>query len=288
MKTAIYVILLLAAIPHPLTAQYVYLSPTGGCSVDGTGCMNYFPEFYIFILSEDVSDAIGAHFYIEGDEYSQFGIENILNVELHDGVVIEGGDLFSGITLSWPEGQYTSDTLLTLEFDPDNLPILSWAAFTRDIELYRADGDTLHLDDFMFYCSHCTGMAGGTIWWQHPDTVTAAIGEQSVLDLPCIGDSGGGLSGTYLDAFDLFGWVEECTFCSVGIDCGPCPWDAQHVLVTLTIPGEVEEGTTNLIRLIPSGPCCLDDSTAVYVKAISGSGTEETSWGRMKRLLNNK
>ncbi|UCF06560.1 MAG: hypothetical protein JSV33_05910 [bacterium] len=287
MKTAIYVLLMLVAIPHPIMAQYVYLSPTGGCSIDGIGCMDGFSEFYIFIHTEVVTNAIGTSFYIEGDENSQFGIENILNVQTHEDVVIESGDLFSGITLSWPEGQYIYDTLLTVEFDPDNPPIFSWMVFTRDIELYRASGDTLHLDDFMFYCSHCTGMAEGTIWWQHPDTIKAEIGKQSVIDIPCIGNSSGGLSGTYLDAFDDLGWIDECTHCGVGIDCGPCPWDVQHVLLTISIPSDVEKGTTNKVRLIPSGPCCLDDSTSLYVTALPTIGTEKTSWGTIKKLLNN-
>jgi hypothetical protein len=284
MKTAIYAILFLLTFPHPLLAQYVYLSPTGGCSVDGTGCMDYYAQFYLFIRAEDVSNSTGASFFIEGDEYSQLGSDNILSIEAHEGVVIESGDLFSGMTLSWPEGQYTSDTLLTIALDPDNLPALGWAVFTRDIRLYRVTGNTLYPDDFMFYCSHCYGTGEDAIWWQHPDTVTAVIGKQSLIDLPCIGESPGGFSGTDLDAFDANGWIDECTHCSVGIDCGPCPWDVQHVLVAISIPNGTEEGTTDLVRLIPSGPCCMDDSTSVYVRAVSESGTARSSWGAIKHL----
>jgi len=165
------------------------------------------------------------------------------------------------------------------------MPLFQWMLFTKNIHLSIASGEPLLLDDFMFYCSHCTGMAGGTIWWQHADTISAAIGQQTTLDLPCIGESGGGFSGTDLEAYDELGWVDDCVHCSVPIICGACPWNITNVLVSISIPEGVEEGTVNRLRMLPIGPCCLDDSTSVYVKAIDVSGTEESSWGSIKRLI---
>lgn len=285
MRAAICWMLFLLAVPIPLAAQHVYSSPIDGCSIDGIGCLDGLSEFYVFIRTEGVPNSKGTYFYIEGDEYSQFGGNNVLSVEPHEGVVIEGGDLFSGMTLSWPVGQYTSDTLLTIRLDPLNMPLFSMLVFTKDIELYTATEDTLFLDDFIFYCSHCTGLGDDFIEWQHPDTVTALMGEQTILALPCIGNSGGGFSGTDLYAYDTYGWIDECTYCSVSIDCGPCPWDVQHVLVTISIPDGIPDGTTDRVRLIPSGPCCLDDSTAIYIRAVSEVGVEESSWGAIKRLF---
>jgi hypothetical protein len=284
MRAAICWMLFMFAIPIPLAAQYVYFSPIDGCSIDGTGCLDGFTEFYVFIRSEAVSNATGTYFYIEGDEFSQFGSSNVLSVEPHDGVVIENGDLFSGMTLSWPSGQYASDTLLTVHLDPLDMPLLSNLVFTRDLEIYTTEEDTLFLDDFTFYCSLCDGLGDSFIEWQHPDTVDALIGTQTVLDIPCIGNSGGGFSGTDLEAFDAYDWITECTYCGVSIDCGPCPWDVQHVLVTISIPDGITGGTTDRVRLIPLGPCCLDDSTAFYVQAVTEVGVEESSWGEIKGL----
>ena len=202
--------------------------------------------------------------------------------------MIESGDLFSGIRLSWAEGTYVIDTLLTIKLDPDNMPLFSWRVLTKDIELYRASGESLQLDDFIFYCSHCTGLGGGTIWWQHADTLNALIGKQTLLDLPCIGNSAGGLSGTILETYDELDWISGCTHCSVSIDCGPCPWDVQNVIVHVTVPPDVDEGTIDKIRIIPAGPCCFGESTSVYVRAVPGIGTEETSWGRIKSRMKTK
>jgi hypothetical protein len=282
MRAAICWMLFLLAIPIPLNAQFVYFSPNGSCSIDGTGCLDGFSEFYVFIRAEAVLNTTGSYFYIEGDEFSQFGSNNVLSVEPHEGVVIESGDLFSGMTLSWPAGQYASDTLLTIHLDPLNMPLFSMLVFTRGIELCTASEDTLFLDDFIFYCSHCTGLGDDFIEWQHPDTIDALIGAQTVLEIPCIGHSAGGFSGTDLDVFDENGWVDECTYCSVSIDCGPCPWDVQHVLVTISIPDGITGGTTDRLRLIPSGPCCLGDSTAFYIQAVSEVSVEESSWGKIK------
>jgi hypothetical protein len=282
MRALMFLICLLLAFPISLAAQYVYFSPTGGCSLDGNGCLDGYTVFHVFIRAEDVSNTTGAHFYVEGNEFSQFGDENILSVDPHDGVVIESGDLFSGMTLSWPAGQYVSDTLLTVDLDPLEMPLLSMAVFTKDIELYTADGDTLFPDDFVFYCSLCDGLGDNIIEWLHPDTIDVLIGTQAVIEIPCIGHSAGGFSGTDLDAFDTNGWIDECTSCGVSVDCGPCPWDVQHVLVTVSIPDGITGGTTDRIRLIPTGPCCLDDSTAFSVQAVTEVGVVESSWGKIK------
>ena len=284
MRASILLMLLLFAFTIPLAAQFVYFSPTGGCSIDGNGCLDEYTVFCLFIRAEDISNTTGTYFYIEGDEFSQFGADNILSVKPHDGVVVESGDLFSGMTLSWPAGQYVSDTLLTVHLDPLDMPLLSMMVFTKDIELYTATEDTLLLDDFMFYCSLCDGLGDNIIEWMHPDTIDALIGTQTVLEIPCIGHSAGGFSGTDLEAFDTNGWIDECTDCNVSIDCGPCPWDVQHVLLTVSIPDGITGGTSSRIRMIPTGSCCLDDSTAFYIKAVTAVGVEESSWGRIKKI----
>jgi hypothetical protein len=284
MRIAIVLFLFLSAMSSSVNAQYVYLSPTGGCSVDGIDCLGWYSEFYVFLSSQGITNTVGTSFYVEGDEFSTFGPENVQSVIPHEGVVIVGGDIFSGIELSWPEGAYDSDTLLTVVLNPDNMPSFSVMVFTKNIQLFRTIGDPLALDDFVFFCSHCYG-SSASIWWQHADTLTAVIGKQTTLDLPCQGSSTGGMSGTYLEAYDELGWVDECTHCSVGVDCAPCPWNVQHVLVTVYVPEGANVGDTSKLRVIPTGPCCWDDSTSVYVKAIDEIGTEERSWGNIKSLI---
>jgi len=272
--------------PEQAHAQYLYFSPTGHCSVDGINCWQYFSEYYVFIRFPGLSDCIGASFRLESDV---FGPEDFVSVDPHMGVIIENGDLFSGITLSWPAGHYTNDTLLTIPIELNEPHSSAWnVAWTREVKIFKANGDTLYLDDVRFYCSHCYGYGGDTIRWKHPDTLVATIGKQSTLDIPCIGSSAGGLSGTYLDVVEQLNWVDGCTHCGVHVECGPCPWSIQHVYVHLSVPSETSPETHNLIRLIPSGPCCMDDSTSFYVRAVPEIGVEETSWGKLKSLFKDR
>ena len=288
MKTLIVMSILLCLIPCQILAQYVYFSPNGDCSVDGSGCMNYFSEFHIFILAQDVSDAIGASFFIEGYEPSDFGNEHISSIEPHDNVVIEYGDLFSGIMLSWPAGQYSTDTLLTMRIDLNNPPVLSMGVYTKDIRLYRSNGDTLHLDDFLFYCSYCSMPTSVWIDWFHQDTVMVQIGSSTEVSIDCLGHTNGfGLTGTAFNAFDQERWLNGCVDCSITCICATCPWDVTSVLVNVSVPDTVLPGTSDLLRLIPTGPCCLEDSTRLYLYAVPDVGTEKKSWGAIKRQVIN-
>jgi len=286
MKLGIYILLFITMLmPGRIFGQYLYFSPTGDCSADGVGCGSYFSTYYVFINVPQIADATGASFRLESEE---FGPEDFASVDPHDGVNIESGDLFSGITLSWPTGQYSNDTLLTIPIERNEPHASSMqVAWTRDIEVYIANGDTLYMEDFLFFCSHCYG-SWASIQWQHPDTFTAAIGKQTVLDISCVGSSGGGLTGTDLDVSDQLNWVDGCTQCGVACDCAPCPWDLQHVLVSISIPEDMSEGTVDFVQLTPSGPCCLEDSTSFFVKAISETGVEGSSWGKIKSLYKDR
>jgi len=286
MKLRIFILLFITMLtPSILLSQYIYFSPNGHCSSDGIGCAGYYAEYYIFLRIPNGSDCTGSSFRLESDV---FGPEDFASVDPHEGVIIENGDLFSGITLSWPVGQYTNDTLLTIPIELNEPHSDAWeVAWTREVKIFKTNGDTLYLDDVLFYCSHCYG-SGGSIWWQHPDTLTAIIGKQSILDISCIGSSGGGLQGTSIDVFEQLDWVDGCTNCSVMVNCGPCPWDIQHIYVHLSVPSDVSEGAVNLIRLVPSGMCCLDDSTSFFVKAISETGVEGSSWGKIKSLFRDR
>jgi hypothetical protein len=279
----VFVLLTLLLIPSQAAGQYLYFSPNGGCASDGVSCWVYFQTYYIFLRIPDVHDATGASFRLESEA---FGPEDFASVNAYGDVVIEGGDVFTGITLSWPSGLYDNDTLLTIpiELNEPHSDLYPWLiGRTRDIEIYTASGDTLQLDNFLFFCSHCHG-GGGGISWDRPDTVTAVIGEQTTIDISAIG-SADGVTGTHLDALDQLGWVSGCSHCSVTCVCAPCPWDVQHVLVHISIPSDVQDGTVDEVRLIPSGPCCLRDSTSFLVKAVAPIAVEKSSWGRMKNLF---
>ena len=278
------IISLILLLPLQVQGQYLYFSPTGGCSVDGIGCLEMYQKFYIFISAEDTPGINGSSFRVEADEYSDFTMDNVLSVEPHDQVTIVGGDLITGMELSWPADLYGFDTLLTVTLDPDNLPWWSWSVFTRDIVLYRESNDPLSLPDFLFYCSHCYS-GGGGFYWVNPDTMIAVIGAETIIELEALGYSSGGFSGTLFDVFDELGWYQGCIDCSCWINCGMCPWDLQTVQVRINIPPEIEQGTIDRVRVIPTGPCCMSDSTFVYVIAVPDISVENAnSWGRLKSL----
>jgi hypothetical protein len=288
MRIALAMLIVLSVIPGQIAARYVYFSPTGGCSVDGIGCMGGFLVFYVFIRAPDVQDARGARFFVEADEHSVFGNEHISSIETHENVEIEEGDLFSGITLSWPAGQYSDDTLLTVVIDPDNKPVLSMGVYTKSVQLYCSSGDTLQLDDFLFHCSHCATPTSAWIDWLHPDTVLVQIGSSGAVSIDCLGHTDGfGMTGTSFNAFDQEGWLDGCVGCSVTCLCGICPWDVTSILINVTVPDGVHPGTASLLRLLPAGPCCFEDSTSLYLYAVPDIGVETKSWGRLKRPLMN-
>lgn len=263
-------------------AQYLYFSPSPwGCSCDGVDCWRFIDTYRIILRAPSVIDAVGASFRIESELY---GPEDFASVELADGVVIESGDLFSGIRLSFPAGEYDVDTLITIHIElnpPDSYGL--GVACTREVELYRVTGDTLSLDDVWFYISHCHDV-GAWIEWTHPDTVVVPIGAPSTVDVYGLGNSLGGLTGTDLTVEDDMGWVAGCSGCSIMADCGPCPWDAKLIRVSLAVPKDTPEDTVNQLRIVPTGPCCLTSSTTLYVRAIPGVPIKPTSWGRIKSM----
>jgi hypothetical protein len=276
--------ILLSAVSFPvLGAQYLYFSPRPStCTVDGVDAWVGIDTYHIFLHSPDVVDGIGVSFRIESEAY---GPEDFVSVDPVDGVSVESGDLFSGIRLSLPGGQFVHDTLLTIHVElnePQSYGVWD-VAWTRDVQLYRATGDTLFLEDVLFYLTHCYQSATW-IQWMHPDTIGAPIATTSTIDVHCFGHSLGGFSGTDLDVFDERGWLTGCSGCGVAVDCEICPWDIQIVHLHVTIPEGTPAGTADKIRIIPTGPCCLGDSTEVYVRAMPSVAVEESSWGTIKAL----
>ena len=262
-------------------AQYLFFSPNGSCSSDGTGCWAAYQTYYVFLKAPEVPGAAGARFRLESQV---FGPEDFAAVTPAPGVTIEGGDLFSGIELSWPPGSYTNDTLLTISIALNPPDDNGWiVGYTRDIELDWAGGsDPIALEDFLFDCSHCSSWDRWIVW-NHADTVAAPAGAQSSVDIECVGYSTGGFSGTNFDVDDEMGWVTNCTNCGVAFLCSPCPWDVTHVGIHLDIPAEVPDGAVSRVRILPTS--ALGDSTAFYVRAASPTPVEKTSWGSLKAIF---
>jgi hypothetical protein len=284
MKTfiAISIFISFVILPSDGICQYIYFSSNGNCALDGTDCWDFIDTYYIFINTPDVDDAIGAYFLFDSEVY---GPEDISTVNSHDNVQIQSGDLFSGLHLTWPSGQYSNDTLLTISVDMNEPhPVAPFiVGRTKFIELYRANGDTLALDSVSFICSHCYS---SLIWvlWDHPDTTNAFIGGQTAIEIRGRGHSTGGLAHCGFFISDEQGWIAPGLSCGVFCYCPPCPWDDTRILLNVIIPDGVPYGTMNKIRIIPVGPSCMDDSSFFYVKADSTSPVAETSWGVIKSL----
>jgi hypothetical protein len=224
---------------------------------------------------------VGASFRLESEVY---GPEDFVSVEPAAGVVIEAGDLFSGIQLSFPAGRYEADTLMTIHVEPNPPdPTGIGIACTRDVRLYRQGGEMVSLDDVWFYMTHCY-QSGAWIEWTHPDTVSAPIGAATTVDVYGLGNSLGGLTGTGLRIEDDMGWIVSAPGGSIMADCGPCPWQAQLVRISVAVPKETPTGTVNELRVVPTGPCCLNSLATVYVRAVPGVPVESSSWGRIKSM----
>jgi hypothetical protein len=265
-------------------AQYLYFSPNAWtCSCDGVGCWRAIDTYRIILRAPDVSDAVGVSFRIESEAY---GPEDFVKVDPADGVMIESGDLFSGVRLSFPAGRFDADTLLTIhvELNAPHSPGATEVASTKDVQLHRSTGETSSLEDVVFYVSHCHD-SGTWIEWMHPDTLTAEIGEATTIAIAGIGESLGGYSGTTLDIQDELGWVTDCSPCYFSVDCGPCPWNSQIVQISLAIPSGTSEGTIDELHVVPTGPCCLSSPTTLYVRAIAAVPVRSSSWGRVKAIF---
>ena len=268
--------------PSTSSGQYIYFSPTGGCAVDGTDCWYFINTYFVFIDTPGINDAIGASFRLESDVY---GPEDFSAVISHENIFVQSGDLFSGITLSWPPGLYSVDTLMTISIELNEPHNSSWTVcVTRDIKIFKANGDTINLSDFPFECSHCYQ---SSVWvrWDHPDTMLAIIGEQTLLEIISTGYSTGGIAVGDFNISDEQGWIPSGTDCLVYCKCPPCPWDIQHIGLDVTIPSDVLVGTLSKVRIEPLGLCCMRDSSFFYIKATSKVPVENSSWGSIKSLF---
>ena len=275
--------IMIISTPSLVSGQYIYFSMNGDCAVDGTGCWQYANTYYIFIKAPGITDAYGASFQFESDV---FGPEDISALVPHDGVLIQSGDLHSGITLVWPPGEYSYDTLLTITTDYNEPhPVSDWlVGLTKEVQLYRVSGDPLELVDFDFICSHCY-QTGLWVSWSHPDTVVAIIGEQSEIEFDATGYSIGHWWYGEFNVSDEYGWIPSDSICHVYCYCPPCPWDIHHFVINAAIPEGVPVGATSKVRIVPIGPCCRSDSSSFYIKAESKVPIEETSWGVFKSLF---
>ena len=261
-------------------AQFVYFSPYRGvCSIDGVDAWVHHTTYSVYVHAPDVTDAQQVTFRLESDAY---GPEDIVSVSPSAGVTIESGDLFSGMQLSIPTGPLEHEELLTITValnEPQSYGIWN-VAWVRDVTLLRASGDA-PLPDVQFFLTHCY-QSSTWIQWMHPDTVEVPIGSSMIVDLPCLGHSTGGLTGTDLEVSEPLGWVTECTSCAVFVNCGACPWDVQTVKLHVAVPLGTAADTVDEVQITPTGPCCLGSGTTLFIKASQGVATEQTTWGRVK------
>ena len=267
-----------------LSAQYIYMSTNSWvCSTDGVDAWMSITTYRIYLLAPQVDDATGASFRIESEAY---GPEDFVSVTPSEGVIIESGDLLSGVVLSFPSGLYNGDALLTIDIElnePHSYFVWN-VAWTRDVELYSMSQGTLQLDDAVFYTTHCY-QSGAWIEWFHDDTVDAVVGEPATIPVPGLGHSIGGLTGTNFDVQDLFDWVTGCSACGMGAVCGACPWHVDTVWVHISVPDTTSDGLINQVTLVPTGPCC--NGTTFYIRAIDKVAVRERTWGAVKALFKN-
>jgi len=203
--------LLFILIPVQIQAQYVYFSPLSGCSSDGAECFSDAQEWHVFIRTEDISGVMGTHFRIDPTGYPEFSSDNILSITTNSQVTIVSGDLFTGMTLTWPTDLYSTDSLLTVTLDSDNMPSpYGTGITTRDIYLIRDSMPPIVLDDFEVHCTSCNAFWGG-IHWLNPDTLTAVIGSETTIEFVAQAYGGGpGLTGVFFYVTDEIGWYQDC------------------------------------------------------------------------------
>lgn len=271
-----------ALIYQPTLGQYIYYSNYPG------QCENVWPfsdSSAVFVHAPGYSDITGARFRLDAD---YFGPEDVVYLMSIPGVIIEDGDLFQGMTLSWTPLELNHYQLLKLSVvnDPPYQEIEFGGFIIKEAVLYRVGGDSLFLDDCWTHAGHADCWYASFGCW-HPDTVDVVIGSQSTVEIKCW-ISVPGYGGTSFEITDIMDWVTDWNPKSVWHDgCGVCQWEEATVLISIMVSESTPAQTLSKLTIRPTY-AVVSDSTSFFLKAIPPISVKSDTWGGIKALFKKK
>ena len=264
-------------------AQYIYYSNRpGSCCLFGSSFDD--PNLHIYIYAPGSSEVVKAAFRLET---SVFGPEDIDSVEASPGVIIESGDLLSGIVLSFSFPQLNHQPVMSLRVVNNPPHQSATVVFIRDARFIRADGDTLRLRDFYTYSESMIDCFDPVILWECPDTVSAEIGKTTSFQVAAAGTAFG-YGFTFVDVADTTGWVTSWSPESIMAVCPICEWDWHTISIDLSVPESTPKGSlgTIILRGKLSGTVVLPyDQERVVLRAVAPVAVKKSSWGLVKSLF---
>lgn len=259
----------------PDTNVYVYVSDRAGACF--LGLYSPVPQVYgVYVDSGDYTDVSGVGFRIGGE---LFGPEQVVSVTTPPDVSIAGGDIFSGITLTFSSRALAHDPVLFIE-------VSSVADYgnvvTQNVSITRGGGNEF-IPDFYTYREvvDCFGSAPN---WFPPDTVDVVVDQDESFSFKALVSTNDIPAVTKVIATDANGWIPAPVDQWVHGSCFWCPWDYTLVTVSVHVPKGTADGTLDPVPFqITSYGYVLDEKTVV-LRAVEGVATEETTWGRVKAL----
>lgn len=267
------IVLMLASVVSTARAdEFVYFSESPGeCTMPPTAVDG--ETFSVFVLLDEPSGVSGLSFRLETN---RFTAQNVQAVTPRPGVVIEGGNIFDGITLSVDARDFQHAPVLDIVLSGHEDVGYVW---TRDIEVERGGGGKSLSDQITVAQSYdCIT----TAHWQLPGEAEVEIGGYTdvtfraglnTVSIPALAD---------VRVTDTEGWVVEAEPIPVNALCGWCPWSFTDVLITVSVPNGVADDTLNEITLDMVSYESVVDSQTLTLRAVTTVPTEESTWGGVK------
>jgi hypothetical protein len=273
MKKASIAILLVIALVTPASAQWIYVSDQPEvCKV----VYNFEPMTLHVYAHAGSETTIGASFRIES---ANIGPEDVISVTPSSGVTILSGNLFDGLTLSWPPHTLDHEPVLTLEVGTGFVGI----ATSTDIVFWQPTGSHPGESTATFVGSmfpHCfTPWAG----WQVADTCGVGIDGITEFTIKAIVFTESSYGGT-LSVVDNEGWVTGLSSSAIPNACWECPWQWGVIDIIVAVPDTVAPQTLNTIVLQCTHVGNLLDEVNVVLRALEPVATETTSFGKLKAM----
>jgi len=287
---AIGVLLAAAVCASPALGQYIYLGDyANDCMMQPLLPAPYPPNIkHIYVDCPSITDAVAVSFRL-GSEL--IGPEDVVSATPALGVVIESGDLFSGITLSLSGSALNDFEVLSLELadNPPHQYDLSRGSyeFIHSPKIIRASGDTISLDEaWAFFC--CVDCFELHVVWGCPDTADVDIGADSAVCFRTV-VTAAGMWGCSIEVTDDRGWVTGYTPSSIwGDGCGFCAWNSGFNAIAISVPAGAEDYELSKVTIRPLDAAVAADSASFYIRAIPPVGVRESSWGAVKKLFKSR
>jgi hypothetical protein len=282
-KATIVVVLTLAVAAPAVADEYVYFSELPGVCFVPIGSIED-QTTHIYVHAPDVQSTGVAFRLVLG---GNIGPEDLVSTAAADGVQILGGDILTGIVLSWAPGAMDHASVLDLVFT-DNPPLdvritessglLDGTITTSNIVLLTSGGSQ-PIDDFVMDICCVIDCFDWNAWFTGPNAIDVAIGETTEFGVVAY------LEGSYIAgafAADDRGWVTPLGPEVIQPNCPVCPWSGVPITLTVNVPAGVAPGTESNGRVWIDGGIGDEGGLDFSLRAVEPVATEPATWGDLK------